>query len=138
MEHKNFVDTIKGAPLFDKFLYGGAIATILGFFLPFLAGVGGMVIEWPYVWILFLVALAVPGIKLFMEDSSLKRDLLITLSELLAVTGLMGLFIMTKLGGLMGGFTGGTIGLFDILNVGSVFLIAGSIVQFIGSLKQKY
>jgi len=124
--------------LYDKLLYGGAIATILGFFLPFIAGIGGMAIKMPYVWILFLVSLAVPGIKLFMENSTLKRDLLITLSELLAVTGVVGLFIMSKLGGLMGGFTGGSVGLFDMLNVGSVFLIIGSITLFVGALKQKY
>ena len=124
--------------MYDKLLYGGAIATILGFFLPFIAGIGGMAIKMPYVWILFLVSLAVPGIKLFMENSTLKRDLLITLSELLAVTGVVGLFIMSKLGGLMGGFTGGSVGLFDMLNVGSVFLIIGSITLFVGALKQKY
>jgi len=138
MKNNNFVEMIKEAPLFDKLLLGGAIATVLGFFLPFLAVVGGMAIKLPYVWILFLVALAIPAIKLFMDDSDIKRDLLITFSELLAVTGIVGFFIMSKLGWFLGGFTGGSIGLFDILNVGSVFLILGPIITFIGALKQKY
>ncbi|PIZ50620.1 hypothetical protein COY27_06445 [Candidatus Woesearchaeota archaeon CG_4_10_14_0_2_um_filter_33_13] len=134
MKNKNFVDLVKEAPLYDKLLYGGAIATILGFFLPFVAGIGGMAIKIPYVWILFLVSLAVPGIKVFMEESNIKRDLLITLSELLAVTGVVGLLIMTKFSGILGG----AVGLFDMLNVGSVFLIIGSITLFVGALKQKY
>ena len=128
----------KGSSTWDKLLVGGSIATILGFFLPFFAGVGGMAIKLPYAWILFLFALAIPCVKLMMENSRLKRDILITFSELLFIVAIVGIFAMSKINGIIGAFSGDSVGILEMLSIGSVFLILGSILQFVGAIKQNY
>lgn len=136
-KQNNFAENIKALPLWDKVFYISNLAVILGFLLPFFSMIDGMFLNMPYAWLLFLVALSLPAIKIFMDKSQLKRDLLFGLSELLAVVSIFGLVILSKLMNSIGGFTYNAVGLFDIIGIGAFFLIVGSIVLFISVLMKR-
>jgi len=137
IKQNEFVERVKALSIWDKIFYLGSIATILGFLLPFLSITGGMFLKMPYVWLLFIIALALPIIKIFTNKSQLKHDLLFGLSESLAVISLFGMILIDKISKLMGGFSYNSIGVFDMIGVGAIFLIIGSIVTFLSIIMNK-